>query len=98
MTTPYQHKEIIHDLSFILGLRWAAIEVPTRRRIMDSLGGSRGMTEQILLWAEEFNCIFYEAKGEMHDQLEYLVEIEEFFELRWNVKVAEIVADRIMNG
>ena len=94
----YDQKETLHDISFSLGFRWAGLSDETQGRIIDAVGGSRGLAEKAMLWAEEFDVIF-NAKRELDPDIDtYLVEIDVFFDSRWGIFIAGHVADRMTEG
>ena len=50
-----RQQEILHDISFELGFRWAGMSVDVQERILDHVGGSRELSDMAASWAEEFD-------------------------------------------
>ncbi len=83
-----RRQEIIADIGFEMGARWGDIDVDVRCKIMEAHGGSRGLMQELNLWAVEFDA-FWEALPEHDDRREdYITEIDNFACKKMNEMVA----------
>jgi hypothetical protein len=73
-----RQQEIIADISFYVGHRWASLTDTVREYIMDDVNGSRGLMDRAVDWAVEFDA-FWEALPEDDERREnYIGEVDEF--------------------
>jgi hypothetical protein len=91
---PYRAKETLFDVSFEMGYAWSKQTLEAQEYILDTIGGSRGLAEQAVLWAEEFETM-YRLKETDPQIGDYLQELDEFFTTKWSAFIAEHVAKRM---
>ena len=94
----YYQKETLFDISFSLGHAWAGLTPDAKGRIIDAVGGSRGLAEQAMLWAEEFDTGFQAKMTVTPDCESYMEDVDGFFGEKWNEFIAGHVADRMTEG
>lgn len=83
--------ELIADLGFNLGNVWRPQLLEACQKVLDHVGGSRGLMERVVQWAREFDTD-WEARGEA-DQENYIEDIDTFFAEKWQALKAEAKAD-----
>jgi hypothetical protein len=71
-------QEIIADIGFYVGHRWRTLHVIPSQAILDCLHGSRGLMDEVVIWAKEFDA-YWEALPEDHDDRENYIEVVESF-------------------
>ncbi|MGN8188699.1 hypothetical protein ACTJLD_22185 [Burkholderia sp. 22088] len=70
-----RQQEILADIAFEAGNRWARADSRACGKVIDALNGSRGLMEEFIDWANEFDML-WEA-GEL-DQEDYIGELCRF--------------------
>lgn len=74
------------DLAFHVGMRWNELGGTVTARIMDHLGGSRGLHWRVIEWTREFHSHWINLpEAERHD---YAFEIELFVTATLDVLIA----------
>lgn len=64
-------QEIIFDISFNLGCDWKALDVDFRGQIMNRVNGSRGLSDLVQQWADEFDTVWEtRLSNDEHDYIE----------------------------
>ncbi|RQZ70139.1 hypothetical protein [Burkholderia sp. Bp9004] len=70
-----RQQEILADIAFEAGNRWARTDSTLCGKVIDALNGSRGLIEEFIDWANEFDLL-WEA-GEL-DPEDYIGELCRF--------------------
>lgn len=85
-----REREIIADIGFSVGYKWRDLSEEVREQIVEAIEGSRGMVDNIVRWASEFD-VFWEALPEFDDRRQdYISKIEDFANEKFSAMVAEI--------
>lgn len=85
-----REQEVLADIGFHVGHRWRELSVEVRSQIMDATEGSRGLVDNMIRWAGEFD-VFWEALPEDDDRREnYISEVDDFANEKFSAMVAEI--------
>lgn len=95
---PFYVRQTLHEISFNIGYQWRALASGARDHIMDAIGGSSGLAEQAVLWANEFDKLFEAKVAADPDCASYMEDIDDFFGEKWDAFIAGHVADRITEG
>lgn len=83
-----RQQEILADIAFHAGARWATTSAIVTDMVMDKIGGSRGLIEEFKDWANEFDLL-WEA-GEL-DQNDYIGEVDAFTERQMHQLIMDSV-------
>jgi hypothetical protein len=94
----YGQKETLHTVSFYMGNKWNGLSDEFQERVLNSLGGSAGVTELACLWADEFGTQYDQAFSEDLDNNGYIEIIDAFLDDKWDKFVAHYVRERMTEG
>lgn len=94
----YGEKETLHTVSFYMGHKWGGLSDEFQERITDSLGGSAGLVELAVLWADMFGTRYDKVISEDPENDGYVEMIDDFLDEQWNKFVAQHVAERMTEG
>jgi len=81
-----RQQEILADIAFNVGHKWAQTGREVTDRILNSLEGSRGLSARMIEWAVEFDTAWEAGEVDLEN---YIGEIDEFSD----AKFAELVRD-----